>query len=111
MAGSKTAKHSADQVREWRRSGVTQAAYCARHGLKASTLAYWCWRARRAKVRAVDTPQATHFVPLQVKDVIAVEKDATPVALELWLPSGVRARIAAGMDPQWVAKMLGAVTC
>ena len=113
MAASEAAKRRAAHVQAWRRSGLTQAAYCAKHELNRHTLAYWCSRTRRPKNRLSDTAPAAQFVPLRVKDAVQVEKDSAtaPAALELWWPSGMRARIAAGVDAAWVASVLGAVTC
>ncbi len=52
-------------------------------------------------------------MPLRVKDAVQVEKveAMAATAMELWWPSGVRVRIAAGVDAAWVATVLGAVTC
>lgn len=113
MAANKTAKQSTAHVQAWRRSGLTQAEYCAKHGLNHHTLAYWSCRTLPAKERSSDTGTAARFVPLQVTDAKLVEKQMTlaPVALEVWWPNGMRARIAAGTDAVWVAAVLGGVQC
>jgi transposase len=112
MGASEAAKRRAGHVQAWRRSGLTQAAYCEKHELNRHTLAYWCSQTRRRKDRVSDTASA-RFVPLRVKDAVRVEKDeaVASAALELWFPSGLRARIAAGMDAEWAAAVLGSVTC
>lgn len=113
MAASEAAKRRAAHVQAWRRSGLTQAAYCAKHGLNRHTLAYWCSRRRRPKNRLSDTAPAARFVPLRVNDVVQVENDAAmaPAALELWWPNGMRARVAAGSDAAWLVTVLGTLTC
>ena len=113
MAASEAVKRRLAHVQGWRRSGLTQAEYCAKHGLNRHTLAYWCSQTGRPKDRLSDTAPAARFVPLRVKDAVQVENDAAmaPAALELWWPSGMRARIAAGADAAWVATVLGAVPC
>ena len=113
MAASEASKRRAGHVQAWRRSGLTQAAYCAKFELNRHTLAYWCSQTRRRKDRLSNTAPAAQFVPLRVKDAVQVEKEEAmaPTALELWWPSGMRARIAAGVDAEWVAMVLGAVTC
>jgi hypothetical protein len=113
MAASEAAKRRAGHVRAWRRSGLTQAAYCEKHELNRHTLAYWCSQTGRRKNRVSDTASAARFVPLRVKDAVRVEKDGAvaPAALELWFPSGLRARITAGTDAEWAATVLGTVTC
>lgn len=113
MAASEASKRRAAHVRAWRRSGLTQAAYCEKHELNRHTLAYWCSQTGRPKDRLSNTAAAAQFVPLRVKDAVRVEKDSVTAlaALELWWPSGMRARIAAGADAAWVAAVLGTVTC
>lgn len=113
MAASEAAKRRAAHVQAWRGSGLTQAAYCAKHELNRHTLAYWCSQTGRPKDRLSDIAPAAQFVPLRVKDAVQVEKveAMAATAMELWWPSGVRVRIAAGVDAAWVATVLGAVTC
>ena len=113
MGASDAAKRRVGHVQGWRRSGLTQAAYCEKHKLNRHTLAYWCSQTQRRKDRVSDTASAARFVPLRVKDAVRVEKDESvaAAALELWFPSGLHARIAAGTDAQWVAAVLGTVTC
>lgn len=113
MAASEASKRGAAHVQAWRRSDLTQAAYCEKHELNRHTLAYWCSRTRGPKDRLSNTASAAQFVRLRVKDAVHVEKveAKAPAALELWWPSGMRARIAAGADAAWVATILGAVPC
>lgn len=100
---SNAVKRGARHVQAWRRSGLTRAVYCERHGLNIHTLGYWCQRVRAAKTSDSDT----QFVPLQVKEVASAAKGM----LELQWPSGMQARIAAGLDAQWVATVLGTIRC
>ena len=113
MATSEASKRGAAHVQAWRRSGLTQAAYCAKYELNRHTLAYWCSQMGRPKDRLFNTAAAAQFVPLRMKDAVQVEKveAMAATAMELWWPSGVRVRIAAGVDAAWVATVLGAVTC
>lgn len=101
---SDAVKRGTRHVQAWRRSGLTRAVYCERHGLNIHTLGYWCQRMREAKAVESDTC----FVPLQMKGAAPIEKDGV---LELQWPSGMQARIAAGLDAQWVATVLGAIRC
>ena len=111
MAASNAAKRRTTHVQAWRRSGLTQAEYCAKHGLSRSTLAYWSWRT--AREQSSDSVLAARFVPLRVKEPVPVEKnaDVAPAVLEVWFPNGMRARIAAGTDAVWIAAVLGGVQC
>ena len=74
MAASEASKRRAAHVRAWRRSGLTQAAYCEKHELNRHTLAYWCSQTGR-QGRLSNTAAAAQFVPLRVKDAVRVEKD------------------------------------
>lgn len=40
-----------DHLRAWRGSGLSQIAYCDRHGLKVASLAYWLGKQRKAAAR------------------------------------------------------------
>ena len=113
MAASEAAKRRAAHVQVWRRSGLTQAEYCAKHGLNRHTLAYWCSQTGRPKDRLSNMAPAARFVSLRVKDAVQVENTAAmaPAALELWWPNGMRARVAAGADAAWLETVLGALTC
>ena len=88
MGASDAAKRRVGHVQGWRRSGLTQAAYCEKHKLNRHTLAYWCSQTQRRKDRVSDTASAARFVPLRVKDAVRVEKDESvaAAALELWFP-------------------------
>ena len=57
------------RITEWERSGQSQKAFCAKHGLVLSTFQWWCaQRKRRAAARPV-----TPFLPIAMHSVSVVE--------------------------------------
>ena len=75
------------RIREWRASGLSVRAFCARRGLAEPS--FYAWR-RVLQQRATEGPA---FVPVQVL------ADAAPAsALEVILSNGRTVRVAAGFD-------------
>ena len=44
----RTAAQRQELVQAWRAAGVTQAKYCARHGIHPTTFSTWCRKAPKA---------------------------------------------------------------
>jgi transposase-like protein len=85
------------RIDQWRVSGLSVRAFCARHGL--STASFYNWR-RALQRRAADEPA---FVPVQVV------ADAVPTqasALEVVLTDGRAVRIAPGFDATTLRRLL-----
>jgi len=49
--------HWAEQVRQWRQSGLTAREFAQRVGIKAGTLSHWAWRLGRTRSAE---PRARH---------------------------------------------------
>jgi len=73
-----------DHIRAWRASGLTQGEYCARQGIKATSLGYWLGKQRRQAQPLTLVP-----LPLQAGHPGLVLHGATGWRLEL--PAEVRA--------------------
>jgi hypothetical protein len=80
-----------DHLRAWRASGLSQGAYCARHGLKVANLAYWLGKQRKAAARLT-------LVPLPL------ESGANGPILHG--ASGWRLELPAQAGPDWIADIL-----
>ena len=87
-------RHRIDQ---WRVSGLSVRAFCARHGL--ATASFYNWR-RVLERRAMERPA---FVPVQVvADVVPAQASA----LELVLTDGRTVRVAPGFDAATLRQLL-----
>ena len=108
---------------EWERSGLSQAEFCRRRGLKAVTLAWWKRRLRglddagrgrrgrrahgtgRVGFVEVALPRGSAFVPARR----APSRVSPSDRYELILPGGVRLRLPDDFDPARVARLVQAV--
>src|SRR5271167_4904550 len=84
-------------IDQWRVSGLSVRAFCARHGL--ATPSFYAWR-RTLKQRAADTPA---FVAVQV---VADGTPAQVTALEVVLGDGRIVRVAPGFDAATLRRLL-----
>ena len=84
-------------IAQWQRSGLSVAAFCARHGL--STANFYAWR--RVLQRRTAAPAA--FVPVHV---VADTPQAPVSALELVLAEGRTVRVAPGFDAATLRQLL-----
>jgi hypothetical protein len=86
------------RIDQWRSSGLSVRAFCARHGL--ATASFYNWR-RVLHRRAVDEQPA--FVPVQVvADVVPAQTSA----LEVVLTEGRMVRVAPGFDATTLRRLL-----
>jgi transposase len=84
-------------IRQWRASGLSVRAFCARHGL--ATPSFYHWRRvldRRAAEKAA-------FLPVQV---LADASPARASALEVILADGRAVRVAPGFDAATLRQLL-----
>jgi hypothetical protein len=78
-------------IHAWRGSGLSQVAYCARHGLKAGTLAYWASKQRKEA-------GGLTLVPLSLESGAA-----GPI---LYGATGWRLELPVQASPDWIADLL-----
>ena len=111
--GRKIHRRGAAEWRRWliryERSGLSQKAFCARHGLALSTLPYW---RRRERVRADE--HSAPFVEVQQLAGAAVPPTTADTGVLIELPGGVRLELSQDTDPKWLAGLLrelGTVAC
>jgi hypothetical protein len=82
--------HWNEHILAWRASGLSQVAYCTRHGLKLTTFAYWLGKARRQAT-------ALTLVPLQLGPAVN-----GPVLSG----AGWRLELPGEVSPAWLAELL-----
>lgn len=80
----------------WRRSDLTQKAYCAGHGLSTESLRRW-WR--REKQEAIAARPSLTLVP------VSVVPPATGSTVQLHSPGGWRIELP-GSNVPWLADLL-----
>lgn len=89
-------------VSAWRGSGLSQAAYCRRHGLDVKRLAYW--------QRVLDESQApatSALVPIRLQEPVAGDG-----RIEVCLRNGLRVWLSPGTAPMQLVPLLRALgTC
>ena len=99
-----------ETIEEQRRSGLSIAAYCERHELKAWTFRWWQHELRRRDRQGVQRSMtkrsssstelvlSSAFLPVQVvpDEAIAV---AESTSIEVVLPGGSTIRVGRGFDP------------
>jgi len=87
----------------YERSGLSQKAFCLRHGVALSTLQYW-----RRRARDTDREPTPSFVEIPpVTGVARALSGEATVLIEL--PGGVRLEVAAGTDAQWLCGLVRAM--
>jgi hypothetical protein len=102
---------------EWERSGLSQAEFCRRRGIKAVNLAWWKRRLRatdgadggRQAGRAVRSGFVEVAVPrgsASVRALRAPSSVPTSDRYELVLPGGVGLHLPDDFDPERVARLV-----
>lgn len=92
---------------DWAASGLSQRAYCARHGLSYSAFGYW-----RNRVKAEPAVPTPAFVPVIVEpsaEAVAAPalEPATPeVGIEIRLPHGRTVVVAGRFDEVALARVI-----
>jgi transposase-like protein len=84
-------------INQWRTSGLSVRAFCARHGL--ATASFYNWR-RVLERRAAEGPA---FVPVQI---VPDAPPAQGAGLEVVLTDGRAVRVAPGFDAATLRRLL-----
>jgi hypothetical protein len=101
-------------LREFRRSGLTQAAFCERRGISIHSFRKHLYRVPAPKPTPANHPApnaTTHFLPVTVlpDPIPATAAAASPQPLELLLGNGRRIAIAPGFDPHTLRQLIAVV--
>jgi hypothetical protein len=114
MANEKRAARRAfwqRHVEAHRRSGLSQAAYCARRGLRKGTLSFWRWKLAREAAPAVRRRAAapiapTRFIPVRLTPEPTSTPPSVGLELELTLGPGRSLRLRGPVAPGWLVQVL-----
>ena len=106
----------------WERSGLSQAAFCRRHGLKAVTFGWWKRRLATGRPhirrrgadpgRVSSVPRRTDFVEVALTSPGMAEAAMTSAGLaayEVVRSRGVVLRLPADFDPERVSQLIAVV--
>ena len=117
MAISKSSTHSwPNLIAQWRLSGLTQAAFCARRGISLPTFRYHLYKPRRrsGSPHPLATTDAADNTPLFLPVVCSpasqpglAPSSASPI--EVILGDGLRIAVAPGFDPQTLRRVVDAL--
>ena len=80
------AAQRAEYVRAYHQSGMTQAAFAKREGLRYSTFAHWVQKALRAAADSADQRHRVQFAQVQWP---AAGPAMSPTSMEVRLPDGM----------------------
>jgi hypothetical protein len=83
-----------ERIAAWRRSGLSQRAWCVQHGVAVQAFGYWC---RKLSV-------GSGLLPVVV-DAQAV--DPCPVSVEVLLANGVMLRLPVSLSSDALSRWLG----
>jgi hypothetical protein len=103
------------QIEAHRRSGLSQVAFCARHGLRKGTFSFWKWKLKRDAGKRGPTPPTSMspaFIPIRI--TASPEPRAGEAALvtpagvevELTLGLGRCLRVRGRVEPTWLVQVL-----
>jgi hypothetical protein len=99
-------------LREFRRSGLTQAAFCERRGISIHSFRKHLYRVPAPKPTPANHPSsdaAAHFLPVTILPDPIPAAVATRQSLELLLDNGRRIAVAPGFDPQTLRQLITVV--
>lgn len=82
-------------VREWKSSGLSQAAFARGRGISAQRLGYWRLRLGQLPPEAMPTEPVFVEIP---KAMAVVTNGVGQLVVEL--PDGIRVRVERGFDPE-----------
>ena len=116
------ARYWQQHLDRWARSGLSQAAFCRRHGLKAVTFGWWKRRLPTGRThirrrgtdagRASSVPRRRDFVEVAITSAGMAEAAMTSAGLaayEVVLSRGVVLRLPADFDPDRVSQLMAVV--
>ena len=94
---------------EYERSGLSQAAFARRAGVRYPTFAHWVQKRRRVDGPVAETPAApspARFVELRLPDTPSMPPSRSAAELSVTLPDGVVLR---GAEPSALAALVRAL--
>ena len=99
-------------LEEFEKSGLTGARFAALAGIKYQTFASWVQERRRERGAGGPGPAGKRRGEVRFLEAMVEKAAASPAALEIELPGGVRLRITdAGQMPLAVQLIRGLASC
>lgn len=95
----------ATHVAAWQSSGLSQSAYCRRHGLSLASFGYW-----RRQFRTDQEGTESSRLAARALLPIHVAPAASSPGVEVCLSNGLRIRLAGMGDPASVAVLVRALS-
>ncbi len=94
-------------IEEFRRSGLSQKEFVAKHDISFSTFQYWLYtKLRRVSSSSASSPK---FLPVEVVASAAPKARRQGDLVEVATASGVVLRFLVGTDTRYVAELLAAL--
>ena len=90
-------------------SGLPIAEFCRREGLAIASFYQWRRRLATDASPLAQAPAPPLFVPLRLDSPRAHDEAITPRPVEIDLPAGVRLRLDAPPEPEWIGRLVAAV--
>lgn len=101
------AEHWQGAIERRERSGLSAAEFCRREGITYGTYTWWKQELRRRKDKAARKASGPSLVPVRV--VERSPSPSSPTVVEVALRGGQVVRIHADLDPEGLAKLVGAL--
>ena len=99
-------------LNEFRRSGLTHAEFCHRHGISIHAFRRRLYQTSAPKPTPADplpSDSADHFLPVTILPDPIPATTASRQPLELLLDNGRRIAVAPGFDPQTLRRLIAVV--
>ena len=82
----------------WQDSELTQQAFADLHNLNVGTFRNWLYQRRQPE-------------PVRFLEVVPTSTSTTSLSVVLWLNETVRLELAEVPDPDWLARVVAALSC
>ena len=94
-------------VEEYRKSGLQQKEFVAKHDVSLNRVRYWLYRGSKGlQIKSESSPK---FLPVQVVASPALKARVQPAIIEAAV-RGIVLRFTAGTDPRYLAELLAALS-
>jgi hypothetical protein len=91
-------------ISEYKKSGLTQKEFAARHQVSHNAIQFWLYKLRR------EADQSRRFLPVSVVASPAPKaRQTTSGWVEAMLPSGLRLRFEVGTDVRYLGQLFAAL--
>ena len=99
------ALHHRQHITQWRASGLSRAAYCRQHGIVYHTTRSW----NKPTEEGSRQTEPQGFIEV-LRPTTTITESTSPGHATIAFPRGAVLRIPVGADPQWVGRVIVAVS-